>query len=161
MVASKSSLNGAMEPVRSVGRVFFPLDEELGLTSSDLTPHATSGIGAFSHLDAFWTSRPTAGGSAGCAGEQGQCPALHAASWRGSLAGVGRADRRDPAKPAPSADRSGEAGDERGWGHGSISKGDLGRSQNAGDRGSRGHASRGSASPEPLVLFAAGGCDRV
>src|SRR5258708_37955370 len=112
-----------MEPVRSVGRVFFPLDEELGLTNSALTPHATSGICALSRLDAFWASPPTAGGSAWCAGEQGQCPALHAASWRGSLAGVGRADRRDPAKPAPSADRSGEAGDERVCGHGCITDG--------------------------------------
>lgn len=33
-----------MEPARSVGKVFFPLDEELGLTSGDLTPHAQEGL---------------------------------------------------------------------------------------------------------------------
>lgn len=33
-----------MEPARSVGKVFFPLDKELGLTSSDLTPRAQEGL---------------------------------------------------------------------------------------------------------------------
>lgn len=33
-----------MEPARIVGRVFFPLDEELGLMSGDLTPHAQEGL---------------------------------------------------------------------------------------------------------------------
>ena len=33
-----------MEPARSVGKVFFPLDEELDLDGSDLTPHAREGL---------------------------------------------------------------------------------------------------------------------
>lgn len=33
-----------MEPVRRAGKVFFPLDQELRLTSSDLTPHAQEGL---------------------------------------------------------------------------------------------------------------------
>lgn len=33
-----------MAPVRSVGRVFSPLDEELGLLGGDLTPHAQEGL---------------------------------------------------------------------------------------------------------------------
>jgi hypothetical protein len=33
-----------MAPARSAARVFFPLDEELGLSSSDLTPHAHEGL---------------------------------------------------------------------------------------------------------------------
>ena len=33
-----------MEPVRSVDRGFFPLDKELELDGSDLTPHAQKGL---------------------------------------------------------------------------------------------------------------------
>jgi hypothetical protein len=33
-----------MEPVRSAGRGFFPLDEELDLTGSELTPQAQEGL---------------------------------------------------------------------------------------------------------------------
>ena len=33
-----------MAPVHSVGKVFFPLDEELGLDGRDLTPRAQEGL---------------------------------------------------------------------------------------------------------------------
>ncbi len=46
-----------MEPVHSVGRGFFPLDKELDLDSSDLTPHAQEGL---VRLSAWVTFAPAA-----------------------------------------------------------------------------------------------------
>lgn len=42
--ASRLKSSAAMEPAQRVGKVFFPLDEELGLSSSALTPHAQEGL---------------------------------------------------------------------------------------------------------------------
>lgn len=41
---SRSTSNAALAPAQMVGTVFFPLDEEWGRTSSDLTPHAQEGL---------------------------------------------------------------------------------------------------------------------
>lgn len=41
---NRSTSNAAMEPARMVGTVFFPLDEKVGRTTGDLTPHAQGGL---------------------------------------------------------------------------------------------------------------------
>lgn len=116
-----------MEPARSADRGFFPLDEELDLDGSDLTPQAHEGLVRLASWVPFEPAAQLLEALVGVRVSKSSARRFTLGFRAGRLAGVGGENQSTPAGASRRANGSPAAGDECRRRHGSARGGRMGR----------------------------------